>query len=248
MQPDEHRRMYRLEDDHWWFVGRRGILQVLLEGLRLDAARTTILDVGCGTGANFAMLRRFGRVVGSDAFPTALDLCRERGFTNLCGADAGRLPLPPGAVDIVTAFEVFEHLADDVAALGEVHRVLRTGGRLLLTVPAHPFLWSDHDRALDHHRRYTRRLLTRRLADAGFAIDRLTYCFTLLFPPAAAIRLLERVARPFRPTNGTPRPDVRETAPWLSRMLLSVLACEAALLRRVNLPFGLTLAAVARKA
>jgi len=248
MQPAEHRRMYRLEDDHWWFVGRRGILQVLLEGLGLDAGRTTILDIGCGTGANLALLRRFGRVVASDAFPTALDLCRERGFTNVCGADAGRLPLPAGAVDIVTAFEVFEHLADDGAALAEVHRVLRSGGRLLLTVPAHPFLWSDHDRALDHHRRYTRRLLIRRLTEAGFAVDRLTYCFTLLFPPAAAIRLWERMARRVRGSNGFPRPNVRETAPWLSRMLLSVLACEAAMLRRMNLPFGLTLAAVARKA
>jgi SAM-dependent methyltransferase len=147
--------------------------------------------------------------------------------------------------DLVTAFDVVEHIADDVAALRMFRRVLAPGGRLVLTVPAFPVLWSQHDDYSGHHRRYRRAGLARALhAAGGFQVDRITYFNTLLFPPALVARVAERVLRPQREERSDPYLAV--PARPVNDLLCRIFAAERGLLRRRDLPFGVSLAAACR--
>src|SRR5579884_2141772 len=138
MNVAEYERMYRLEDTYWWFVGRHGFVEALMRasygppGRRSDLA---VLDVGCGTGAMSEILSRWGRVLSADFSPLALRFSRRRGLRSLVQADAMRLPLASGRFDVAVAMDVLEHLPDDRAAVCELYRVLKPGGRLLVTVP-----------------------------------------------------------------------------------------------------------------
>jgi SAM-dependent methyltransferase len=153
-----------------------------------------------------------------------------------------RLPFADGAFDLVTALDVIEHIDDDVAALGELRRVLRPGGRLLVAVPAFTFLWGRQDEVSHHRRRYTRATLARALAQAGFAVVRESYFNTLLFPPIAAVRLGRRLLR--RP--GRRQSDFELGPARLNGLLGAVFGAEAALVARTDLPFGVSLLALAR--
>jgi SAM-dependent methyltransferase len=251
MKPDELRRMYELEDSYWWFVGRRRILRGWLGRMtrRLENPRPLILDVGCGTGANLDLLREFGEVLGIDSEEAAIRFCGERGLDGLTRARAQDLPFGDGTFDLVTSFEVLEHLEDDARAAGEIARVLRPGGRLLATVPAYQWLWSEHDVALDHRRRYSRRAFVALLRGAGLEVERVSHCVTVLLPVTVLFRWGQRLRDailhrpPAQPTSGLvllPR--------VVSSVFAATLAAEAALLRTgLNLPWGVTLVAQARK-
>ncbi len=246
MKPDELRRMYELEDTYWWFVGRRRILRRWLAAIAaVLPAQPEILDVGCGTGANLELLREYGGVSGVDSEEAALSFCAERGLTGLCRASAERLPYADGSFDLVTAFEVLEHLEDDLAAAREAARVLRPGGVLLATVPAYRWLWSEHDEALDHRRRYARHEFLEMLRCSGLTVERVSSCVTLLLPLTVLFRWGQRLLHTRRPVPCSglvllPRP--------LSALFAWTLRLEASWLGAgLNLPFGLTLIARARK-
>ena len=244
MRPDEHQRMFELEDHYWWFTGRKSILRaVCRRHLPPDPARR-ILDLGCGTGGTLEVMSEFGQAVGLDPFPAALALCRRRGLQRLVAGDATRLPLPDACCDLVTAFDVFEHIDDDAAAFAEAHRVLRPGGSLLLTVPAYAFLWSEHDIALQHFRRYTRGLVGARLAAAGLTPVRLGYCITFLLPVATALRLLQRL----RPPRETPECGLMPLPRPLNQLCRWTLEVEARLLPALDAPCGVSVIALARRA
>lgn len=242
MRSDEHQRMFDFEDHYWWFVGRQAVIRAMLRR-HLPSGARRILDVGCGTGGTLAVVAESGRAVGLDPFPDALALCRRRGLRELVAGDATRLPFPAAAFDLVTAFDVFEHIADDRAALAEAARVVRPGGLLLLTVPAYQWLWSDHDVVLEHHRRYTRAEVGERLRAAGFEPVRLGYCITFLLPLAAVLRLVQRLRRRPHP----PRCGLIELPGPLNRFCLATLQLEARLLRRLDLPCGVSVLALARR-
>jgi SAM-dependent methyltransferase len=238
-----------VEDVHWWFVGRRRILlQVLDRYLGKGSAEgRRILDVGCGTGTMLSYLADYGKAQGVDIDEEAIGYCRERGLTDVRLGSAETLPFEDGSFDLVTALDVVEHLDDDLAALREFRRVLRPGGTLLVTVPAHPFLWGDQDEVNLHKRRYLAPQLRERLASAGFEVLRVTYINAFMFPPIAAVRMLRRLEHRLRPRTAA-QSDFRYPAPRPVNFLLGwIFGIEAPIVRRVNIPFGVSILAVGRK-
>jgi len=238
-----------VEDLHWWFVGRRRILlQVLTRYLgQSETHERQILDVGCGTGTMLAYLSSFGHVQGVDIDEEAVGYCHERGLLSVSLGEAANLPFPDGTFDLVTALDVVEHLDDDAAAFREMRRVLRPGGHLLVTVPANPFLWGDQDEVNLHKRRYVARELRDRLTASGLEVIRLSYMNALLFPPIAAVRMLRRLERRFRPQLPV-QSDFRYPAPGPVNFVLGHLfAAEGPIVRRIDIPFGVSIFALAQK-
>jgi SAM-dependent methyltransferase len=234
-----------MEESHWWFVGRRRIIaDVMRQHLAAErGADRRLLDVGCGTGGMLGVLADFGRTSGLDISPEAIDLCRQR-YGDRVDARVGLIPqdLPtPGSVDVVSVFDVIEHIGDDSAALRQLYRTLRPGGTLVVTVPAYPFLWSEHDDLNHHKRRYTRKELRQRLTEAGFRVATLSYFNIWLFPVVAAVRLLRKRS------GGTGKSDFALPPQPVNALLAWLFASERLLLRRTSLPFGVSLIAVATK-
>src|SRR5829696_3493406 len=219
----------------WWSRGRTEVIRSLLPP---PEGRLTVLDVGSGWGAVSSRLMEWGEVIGVEPSEVARVEAERRGVRVLAGR-AEELPVEDASVDIAIASDVIEHVPDDGAAMAELARVLRPGGTALVTVPAYPWLMGAHDRALGHFRRYTRRTLSEVVSAAGLDLRRLTYFNTLLFPLAVPGRLLRR-SRPARAES------LRAPGP-LDEVFYRVFRSERRLLARLNLPFGLSLAALATR-
>jgi SAM-dependent methyltransferase len=228
------------KERHGWFRGRRAVLSAELDRLTgpLGERRLVILDAGCGAGLLLEELATRGVVYGADPDVRAVSAAHARGVAEVVRAGVEALPFDDGRFDLVTCLDVLEHVRDDGAALRELRRVARDGGRLLVAVPALPALWSGHDEASGHLRRYRRARLLGLAEAAGWRPLRTTAFNTLLLPPAVAYRLAERAAR--RPARSN-----LMTAPRAASALLEpALRAEAALLRRgARLPVGLSLLA-----
>jgi SAM-dependent methyltransferase len=240
MKPEELERLASFEEWYWWHRGRRDMVCRILQRYAPPHAR--ILDVGCGTGATTAALSRFGDVSGLDMGLAGLRHARARGLPVARGS-ADNLPAGDASFDIVVALDVLEHLDDDRRALGEILRVLRPGGILLATVPAYAFLWSSHDEALGHRRRYRRAQLRERISAAGFEIPLCSYVMAAILPVAIVVRLAERLWRRQGPGESgyftLPRP--------LNDLLAFVAGLGGWLVHVMVIPFGLSIVAVARR-
>lgn len=252
MNLEEYRQFYRIEDTHWWFTGRRAAFLRLLDSLPRDGdggrERLRILDVGCGTGRFMEEAGRLGDVWGVDPAADAVACCRERGLARIARATASALPFHDGAFDRVTASDVLEHLEDDLAGAREMFRVLAPGGWAVAGVPAFQSLWSSHDVAMHHHRRYRADQLRRTLVQAGFEVPLVTYANAIPFGMIAPFRLLRRALRGDPPTPEGTRSDVFIEMPGLVNGVLRAAALvEARLLGAVRIPFGLSLIARARR-
>jgi SAM-dependent methyltransferase len=228
------------KERHGWFRGRRAVLSAELDRLVGSPGRhpLAILDAGCGAGLMLEELATRGVVCGADPDTRAVSAARARGVAEVVRASVEALPFDDGRFALVTCLDVLEHVPDDGAALRELRRVARDDGRLLVAVPALPALWSGHDEASGHLRRYRRAGLLALAEAAGWRPLRTSAFNTLLLPPAVAVRLAQRAAR--RPA----RSDLM-TAPRAAGALLEpALRAEAALLRRgARLPVGLSLVA-----
>lgn len=240
MQTEEYARMYAYEGDYWWFVGRRKLVNALIRTY-VGTVEGWILDAGCGTGAMLQELAQFSPAVGVDIEGLALRYARQRGDFPLIQARLESLPFTDESFQLITALDVLEHLSDDRQALRELRRVLKPNGWLIATVPAYNWLWSKHDIALHHRRRYTADLLHRCLETEGFEVDKLSYSVMFLFLPIALFRWLDR----WRPTP--PTATVIPVPSILNRWLVRLQQFEVRLIRRFNLPFGVSLIALARK-
>jgi SAM-dependent methyltransferase len=237
---------FAIEDRHWWFLGRRRIFfEVLDRHLPAPSSGSAkILDVGCGTGTMLGHLERYGEVVGVDADEEAIRFCHERGVENARLLEIDRLPFDDASFDLVTAFDVLEHIRDDAQTLEEIRRVLRPGGMLLAAVPAHPWLWGAQDEISHHERRYTKAQLRDRIDDADLDLQQLSYFNTILFGPIAAIRLARRLG----PSAKELRSDFEMTKDGrMNGLLARVLGSEARWVATTGLPFGISLLALARK-
>jgi SAM-dependent methyltransferase len=192
MDRDYELQTHQAEDRHWWYRGRRRVLEGVIADLGLPSD-ARILDAGCGSGRNMVELARFGAVTGVELSDTSVEIARARHAGEVIAGSVLEMPFGDGGFDLAVSLDVIEHLEDDLGALRELRRTVAPGGALLVTVPAYQWLWSGHDEINHHHRRYTRRSLQRAGEQAGWKQVRTTYFNSLLLPMAIVLRLLERV-------------------------------------------------------
>lgn len=246
MEAHLYEELARQEETHWWFRGRRAVIRGVLERY-LPPAPRRILDVGCGTGGMLGLLREFGEVEGLESSDDAIRLCTAR-----LGADVvihrGLIPddLPTDRrYDVVTAFDVLEHVDDPVRALKGIREVLTPNGRFVCAVPAFRFLWSAHDDVHHHRRRYTASMLRDELSSAGFDLVFSSYFNTVLFPPIAAARLVGKVLP--RRKKGDQGSDLQQAPRLVNAALATAFAAERFIVPRVSLPVGVSIIAVGRR-
>lgn len=244
MDAAAYRQFVELEQRHWWLIGRRAIFGALLERELGHAGDLRVLDAGCGAGGMLELLSRFGTVRGIDTEPEMVALCRDRGYSHV---EVGSATEPLGGpYDLVALFDTIEHIPDDALALRRVHDALAPGGRVVVTVPAYGFLYSNNDRVVHHQRRYTARGLRRRLRAAGLEPVRVTYFNTLLFPVILPVVLLLKAHERF--VDPGDRTHLAAPVPGpLNRALAATMSAERHLVTRVSLPFGHSIAALARR-
>lgn len=239
---------YLAEQRHFWFRGFRRFVTPLIADAARGRRDLSILDCGCGTGANLALLQPYGRAVGIDLTMRGLQFARAYGQRLLARADAARLPFPDGRFDLVTSFDVIYSLPDEVerAALHEMARVLTPGGALVVNVAAMPMLRGNHSVLSLEQRRYTRATLRDRLERVGLRIARITYTNLTLFPLVFGVRATQRAfGLADREEEATAEISV-PPAP-VNETLALLLGLEAHLVRFVPMPFGSSLLCLAWK-
>jgi SAM-dependent methyltransferase len=242
MDRDYELQTHQAEDRHWWYRGRRTVLERVIAQLRLPA-RSRILDAGCGSGRNMVDLARHGTVTGIELSDTSVALACARDCGEVIAGSVLEMPFAADSFDLAASLDVIEHLEDDLAALRELRRVVAPGGSLLVTVPAYQWLWSGHDEINHHHRRYTRSSLLQVAREAGWEPVRTSYFNSLLLPAAIVLRLLDRFSK--KTTESSL--DLWVPPPALNWLLERPLALEAALIGRGRrIPAGLSLLVVLR--
>lgn len=242
MEREYELQTHQAEDRHWWYQGRRRVLEGVIERLELpEDAR--ILDAGCGSGRNMVELARHGSVTGVELSDASAQLARERKCGEVLEGSVMDMLLDDDTFDLVVSLDVIEHLDDDVGALGELRRVTKPGGALLVTVPAYQWLWSGHDEINHHRRRYNRRGLLEAAQAAGWRCEHATHFNSLLLPAAIVLRALERI----KPATTTSSLDLWVPPFPLNTLLRQPLNLEAMLIGRgISIPAGLSLLAVFR--
>ncbi|WP_025160600.1 class I SAM-dependent methyltransferase [Sphingobium sp. Ndbn-10] len=238
MDRSAYASMSSQEQDHWWFVARRAIIDHLVRAHVPLPSGARILEAGCGTGGNLALLAQYGALDAMEYDEDARALATARG---LCRVEAGALPDAIGfgetRYDMIALLDVLEHIDEDEASLRALGARLTPGGRLLLTVPAAPWLWSDHDVLHHHKRRYTHEGLLNVVRAAGLKVEVSGYFNSLLFPLAVAQRFAHQLLRRDTPLEARP-------APLVNAALQRVFAAERHLLGRIPFPMGLSLYAI----
>lgn len=232
--------MREVERDHWWFAARREILadQISRQGL---PAQARILEAGCGNGANLEMLSRFGKVSAIEPDEHARVFASRDGVEVKGGFLPDRLPVFDTAFDLVAAFDVLEHVDDDTGSVAALCGLLKPGGMFIATVPAGPWMWSQHDEINHHKRRYRMAGFRKLFEDAGMKVTKATHFNTLLYPPVAAVRVLKNL-------TGAKEGDLGAVPSQAANALLrTVFAMEKPLLRGLDLPFGVSILLTAQK-
>ena len=232
-------RMAELDERHWWYRARREILGELIRRKIALPEGARILEVGCGTGHNLGMLQRFGRVDAIEVDGAAREIASRRLGHAVMDAPLPALPgVPDSTYDLIAILDVIEHIDEDVAGLAGLRRKLKPGGKILITVPAFPWMWSAHDVVNHHKRRYTRRTLRALVAGAGLRLEMMSWFNSLLFPLAAAARVAGRI------TGREDSDDSLPPAP-VNRLFEALFGLERYAIGRVPFPPGVSLAAIA---
>jgi SAM-dependent methyltransferase len=235
-------RMAQIDGEHWWFAARREIVANLIQRQAGLGPKARILEVGAGTGSNLELLMRYGRVDAIEPDDQARALASARSGIAVKG---GLLPdgveFEDGAYDLIVLLDVLEHIPDDFGTLAALRPKLGPSGRLLVTVPASPWMWSSHDAAHHHHRRYTAGALTKVFEAAGYRVRYRSHFNTVLFPLIAGARLAGKLLKREGGDDAIPPKP-------LNNLLKGLFAAERHLLGRAKLPFGVSLALVAEPA
>ena len=242
MDRDYELQTHQAEDRHWWYRGRRTVIERVMDDLDLPAG-ARILDAGCGSGRNMIELARRGPVTGVELSQTSVDIARARNSGEVIAGSVLEMPFADASFDLAVSLDVIEHLEDDLAAMRELRRTVAQGGALLVTVPAYQWLWSGHDEINHHHRRYTRSSLRAVAEQAGWTQARTTYFNSLLLPVAILLRVLER----FNTKTTESSLDLWVPPEPVNWLLERPLALEAAMIGHGGrIPAGLSLLAVFR--
>lgn len=246
MQPREYDIMYGLETSYWWHTGMAAIMEQILAPTLTPGSR--LLDVGCGTGAKLQLLNRYCETWGIDINPRAVELSKARGLKNIYSGDATNLPFAKEQFSHLICCEVLQNLPDDWSAVSQAFRVLKPGGYYYISEQAYPVLRGEHDISQEALRRYTRGRIKQLLDDNGFQIRRISSANTILFPLLASWRLASRLLKP--PEKITPEDSHSDLKPLprpANQLLRSLLDLERLMLKKSDLPFGLTIIVLAQK-
>jgi len=241
MKDKEIQRISEFEEDYWWFIGRKKIIQTMIENELKKNRNLKILDVGCGTGGTTSDLKRFGAVYGIDFSFSALQFSTKRGLQVLKGA-VNKLPFLDDTFDMITMFDALEHIEDDLLVVKELSRILKKTGMIFITVPAYQFLWSGHDVAVSHFRRYNSKSISKVVSKGGLTMYRMSYFITIPFLPIALFRLFSKLK------TKKPKSDlaVIRFPKLIDKIFQNILFFESKLLQKINLPFGLSIICVAK--
>ncbi|MBU2623906.1 MAG: class I SAM-dependent methyltransferase [Proteobacteria bacterium] len=241
MEKETYSEMYLNEDHHWWFVSRRMIIKKILSNYLPVKQERRILEVGCGTGGNLELLSNYGKIHAIEIYDEAIAMADKRGLCHVAKSSLpGDIPFE-GGFDLICMLDVLEHIDDDFSALESVGKRLNPGGKILITVPSCKFLWSEHDVALHHKRRYGKKQLMGLVQVSGFRIIYHTYFNMLLFPVIAVIRSLNNINDK---ECGT---DVSMPSRLINLLLTAIFSSERFLLPRISLPFGTSILMLAEK-
>lgn len=229
----EYEKMSKMESTYWWHVGRLAIFDRQLEKLS-KKKRLKILNIGCGTGGTIKMLEKHGDVTNVDVSDEAIRYMKEKGYPNVIKVDGIKLPFKDNTFDLVAAFDVLEHIEQEVGALEEWRRVLGPQGQIFISVPAYQWLWSQHDISLHHHRRYTRKSLKKAGKKAGLKDTRLSYAIGFSLPLVVGFRVINKALH---------RTIDAETSyvalpPRVNNLFIRLLEIEGRAQRVTKLPFG----------
>lgn len=239
MERAAYREMADLDQRHWWYRARRDILADLIRRDAHPPAKSRILEIGCGTGHNLEMLSQFGKLDAVELDDESRALAEQRLGRKIISA---RLPELKGIedrhYDLIATLDVIEHIDDDYAAIAAIATKLKPGGKFIMTVPAHPWMWSAHDTVNHHKRRYSKSGLKRLIESSPLRLDKIGYFNSLLFPLAVADRVASRI-------RGKDEADVKLPSAPLNKALEAVFSAERHLVGRLPLPPGLSLFAVA---
>jgi SAM-dependent methyltransferase len=243
MKEVEYARLAEHEFSYWWHVGRLKIIETYLQKVTKGKKDARILNVGCGTGGTLATLERYGSVDNVDVSDDALAFMRQHGYTSVQRVDGTKLPCQDEVYDIVGAFDVLEHIKDDAIALKEWSRVLKEDGSILLTVPAYQWLWSGHDVAVQHFRRYTKTRLKKVARAAGLGASGASYAFVFSLPLVVGFRVLRQKAG----TEDVAEASFVDVPGWVNSMFTRFLYLEAKAHRYMSFPAGTSVIASLRK-
>lgn len=240
--PGEYKYMYELENYHWWFVSRRRLAMHIMKSFPMESPK--ILDVGCGTGGNLLSFGQIGPAFGLDISEKAVEFCMKRGLKNVMLSSAEKIKHADRAFDIIVCLDLLEHVINPVETLLEIKRVLKNRGKIVITVPAFRILWSQHDEALCHLRRYEKESLLSDLQEAGLKVEKMGYFFFTSFFVVAPVRIMRR----FFVSADKKQSDTTTLPPRVLNELLKVLFnIEMKIADRINLPLGTTIYAVVSK-
>jgi len=222
------------EQTYWWFVGRREIIKNILSQY-LSRNNYNILDWGCGTGANFKILKKFGMVLGVDASKTAIKECKSKGINNVLLNNSMDNFKPIEPFDLFTSFDVLEHIQDDNRFLYGIHKFIKKDSFVLVTVPAYQFLWSSLDEVVGHKRRYNRSELISKFENNGFNVLKASYFNTILSPVFFLVRLFQKF---HYKRNAELDGLVIKVHPVINNILKRILMIESKLIQKYNFSFG----------
>ncbi|OGC50268.1 hypothetical protein A2716_03605 [candidate division WWE3 bacterium RIFCSPHIGHO2_01_FULL_40_23] len=246
MELVEYHKLSKLEETYWWHRGKLFLVDSLVKHLFPQKRGLEIMEIGCGTGHITKHLSKFGKVTGIEISKEAASHCIEKGIRNVLNKDVNEMRIPKSfekRFDLILALDVLEHIQDDTKTMRRTYKMLKPGGFFLVNVPAHKFLWSEHDEALHHKRRYSTTEILKKLTDNDFEIIKKSFFVSTFFPAILAFRTFTNIF-----TKSTyPKTSYILLPKPVNDLMTKILELETKVLNFTNLPIGTTITVIARK-